>query len=64
MGKLERQLDAEQFRRIHRSTIVNVQRIRAIEPWMRGDAFVVLADGQRLTASRNYRDRLREWIGS
>lgn len=63
MGKLERQLDAGQFRRIHRSTIVNVRRIRVIEPWMRGDAFVVLDDGQRLTASRNYRDRLREWIG-
>jgi two-component system LytT family response regulator len=63
MGKLERRLDTAQFRRIHRSTIVNVQRIRAIEPWMRGDAFVVLEDGQRLAASRNFRGRLREWIG-
>jgi hypothetical protein len=30
---------------------------------MRGDAFVVLEDGQRLAASRNFRGRLREWIG-
>ena len=51
------------FRRIHRSTIVNVDRIKEIQPWFRGDAIVVLDDGQKLTASRNFRDRLREWLG-
>lgn len=63
MTALEAKLDARRFRRIHRSSIVNVDRIQEIQPWFRGDAIVVLDNGHKLTASRNYRDRLREWIG-
>ena len=63
MTGLEVKLNARRFRRIHRSTIVNVDRIKEIQPWFRGDAIVVLDGGQKLTASRNFRDRLREWLG-
>lgn len=63
MSALEAKLNHRRFRRIHRSTIVNVERIKEIQPWFRGDAIVVLDNGQKLTASRNFRDRLREWLG-
>ena len=63
MAALEAKLNTRHFRRIHRSTIVNVDRIKEIQPWFRGDAIVVLDNGQKLTASRNFRDCLREWLG-
>ncbi len=63
MSSLEAKLSSKTFRRIHRSTIVNIERIKEIQPWFRGDAIVVLDNGQKLTASRNYRDRLKEWLG-
>jgi two-component system LytT family response regulator len=62
MNALENKLNNRRFRRIHRSAIVNVDRIQEIQPWFRGDAIVVLDNGQKLTASRNFRDRLREWL--
>jgi two-component system LytT family response regulator len=63
MTAIEAKLNMRKFRRIHRSAIVNVDRIREIQPWFRGDAIVVLDNGHKLTASRNFRDRLREWLG-
>lgn len=63
MRALEARLSADRFRRIHRSVIVNVDCIREIQPWYRGDCVVILEDGHKLTASRNYRDRIREWVG-
>ncbi len=63
MSALEAKLSSKNFRRIHRSTIVNVERIKEIQPWFRGDAIVLLDNGQKLTASRNFRDRLKEWLG-
>jgi len=58
MTKLESQLNPERFARIHRSTIINVERIKELQPWFRGDYQVVLRDNQKLTLSRNYRNRL------
>ncbi len=63
MTALEAKLNSRRFRRIHRSTIVNVERIKEIQPWFRGDAIVVLDTGQKLTASRNFRGQLQEWLG-
>lgn len=63
MTGLEAKLSPNRFRRIHRSAIVNVDRIHEIQPWFRGDAIVMLDNGHKLTASRNYRDRLKEWLG-
>jgi two-component system LytT family response regulator len=56
MASLGARLDPRRFVRIHRSAIVNVDRIREIQPWFRGDHIVILRDGRRLTLSRTYRD--------
>ena len=58
MAELERELDPQRFRRIHRSTIVRLDRIHEIQPWFNADAVVVLKDGTRLSLSRKYRHQL------
>jgi two-component system, LytTR family, response regulator len=55
---LEAQLDPAQFLRIHRSTIVNLDSVREIQPLFHGEYRVVMQDGTKLTLSRGYRDRL------
>lgn len=55
---LESRLDPGQFMRIHRSTIVNVDRIRELEPRTHREYTVTLADGTRLTSSRSYASRI------
>ena len=62
MGRLEERLDPEKFLRIHRSTIVNIERIRELQQQFHGDYLVVLKSGQRLTLSRSYRDRIQELL--
>jgi len=63
MAQLEERLPAPAFIRIHRSTIVNVARIREFVPWFQGDWILVLADGTRLQSGKSYRSRIRELIG-
>lgn len=63
MQSLEARLDPDQFLRIHRSTIVNLDRVHEIEPYFHGDYTVRLLDGQRLTLSRTYRDRVVSRLG-
>jgi two-component system LytT family response regulator len=58
LGRLEAKLDPERFARIHRSTIVNVDRVKEMHPLFNGDQLVVLRSGKKLTMSRTYRDRL------
>jgi two-component system LytT family response regulator len=58
MTGLEEKLDPTQFVRIHRATIVNLQRIRDTRPASHGDHVVVLDDGTQLQMSRVYRERL------
>jgi two-component system LytT family response regulator len=58
MSELERQLDPAQFTRIHRSAIVNLDRIREIRPEWHGEYEVALVTGATLRLSRGYRDRL------
>ena len=60
---LERRLDPARLVRIHRSTIVNVERIRELQPYFRGEVVVVLHDGTRLKLSRGCRARLEEVLG-
>jgi two-component system, LytTR family, response regulator len=60
MGNLERQLDASGFARIHRSTIVNLERVRELQPSMSGEYTVLLLDGTRLKLSRWFRERLEK----
>ena len=63
MNSLEAKLDPSRFARIHRSTIVNVNRIKELQPWFRGDYVVLLESGAKLTLSRTYRDRLHHLLG-
>lgn len=58
MQRLEEKLDPTKFVRIHRTTIVNVQRIRDTRAVSHGDHIVVLHDGTQLQMSRAYRERL------
>jgi len=59
MSHMEAALDPARFARIHRSSIVNVARVKELHPLFRGDYAVVLRDGRRLTLSKAYRDRLK-----
>ena len=58
MNALERQLDPDRFLRIHRSTIVNVDRVRELNRMFNGEYEVRLNDGTTLTLSRGYRSQL------
>ena len=49
------QLDPTRFVRIHRRFIVNVDRVRGIEPWLGGDSLLILQDGHKLRLSRNFK---------
>ena len=60
MNGLEAKLDPDKFLRIHRSTLVNIDRIKELHPLFSGDYTVVLQNGAQLTLSRSYRDRLLE----
>ncbi len=57
MNGLQSKLDPSQFIRIHRSTIVNIERIKEFRPWSSGSYKLILQNGVRLTLSRSYRDR-------
>jgi len=59
MSGLEAQLDPRRFLRIHRSAIVNLQRVKELEPQSHGEYTVILEDGTQLKLSRSYRDRLQ-----
>lgn len=54
MAGLERSLDPSRFVRIHRETIVNLDRVKEIAPWFSGDHVVTLHDGTKLRMSRSY----------
>jgi len=58
---IEARLDPKHFFRIHRSTIVHIERIRDMHPWFNGDYAVTLKDGTRLTLSSTYRERLKDF---
>ena len=57
-------LDANQFLRIHRSIIVNVRKIKELQPCNRGEYMVILTTGKELSCSRGYRARLQQLIAT
>ena len=63
MSHLESELDPAQFVRIHRSTIVNVDRIQEMHSSFNGEYVVLLRNGTRLTLSRGYRDTIQARLG-
>jgi two-component system LytT family response regulator len=63
LARIERHLDPDQFIRISRSAIVNVDRIREIQPWFNGESLIILDDGSQVPTSRHYRANLRRLFG-
>ena len=62
MRAFREKLSPERFVRVHRSAIVNVDRIARVEPYARGEYTLTLADGTRLTSSRAHSDELRRLL--
>ena len=62
MARLEARLDPKRFVRIHRSTIVNLDRVRKLSPSFVGEYVVVLQDGTKLKLSRGYQDKLQSHL--
>lgn len=63
MNAIAKKLDSALFIRIHRSTFVNVEKIKELQPWFHGEYVVILRDGTQLTMSRSYRSNLPELLG-
>ena len=52
---LARQLDPDQFARINRSQLVNLDSVKEMQPWFHGERLIVLKDGRELTWTRRFR---------
>jgi len=63
LSALQKKLDSKHFLRIHRSTIVNIRRIREIQPWFNGYHLVVIEGGKQLRMSRYQQDSLQRLLG-
>jgi two-component system LytT family response regulator len=63
MAALEQQLPEGKFMRISRSTIVNLDRIKELQPLFHGEYAVILRNGAKLTLSRGYREKLSQLLG-
>ena len=64
LSNFENRLDNRRFIRIGRSTIVNIDRVREMQPMFHGEYVVILHDGTKLTVSRGYRENLQKYLGS
>ena len=60
LGALETQLDPARFIRVHRSALINLDRVRELKPSFHGDYLVVLESGAEMTLGRNYRDQVMD----
>ncbi len=63
LAALEKELDGRQFVRIHRSSMVQVDRIRELVPESHGDFTLRLRDGAELTLTRTFRERVERTLG-
>ena len=62
MKDLERRLDPRAFQRVHRSTIVNLDKVRQVKPHTNGECFLVLESNAQLKVSRSYRDVVARFV--
>lgn len=63
MKRLESQLDPKRFLRVHRSAIVNLDRIKELHPYFHGDYMILLQDGTEIKLSRTRRKQMEERLG-
>lgn len=64
MNTLEKSLDPEMFQRIHRSVIVNIRRIKELQPALHGEYVITLQNGVRLQSGRIYHEKLKALVGN
>ena len=62
MKGIEAKLDPARFVRVHRSAIVNVDRVKRLEPWAHGEYVITMEDGTKITSSRTHGGRLQELL--
>jgi two-component system, LytTR family, response regulator len=62
MNAFEGKLDTRRFMRIHRSIIVNLEKIKELQPCNNGEYIVVLRTGKELSLSRSFRDRIQDYL--
>jgi two-component system, LytTR family, response regulator len=62
MNAFELKLDTRRFMRIHRSIIVNLEKIKELQPCNNGEYIVVLRTGKELSLSRSFRDRIQDYL--
>ena len=62
MKRMEGALDADRFVRVHRSAIVNLDRISEIQPWFNGDFVILTESGDQVTTGETYRARIQELL--
>src|SRR5262245_848797 len=63
LSHLASQLDPRKFPRIHRSRLVNIDRIQELQPWSHRDYRIILRNGTQLALSRSYREQLCQLLG-
>jgi two-component system LytT family response regulator len=64
LGPLADTLDPRHLARIHRSTIVNLDRVREMQPWCSDDHAILLENGTRLRLSRHHREQVERQVGA
>jgi len=64
MTQLLAELDADVFKRVHRSTIVNLSCIEEVIPLSKGEYFLQIDNGERIKVSRNYRDTIKSFLNA
>jgi two-component system, LytTR family, response regulator len=62
MKDLEHRLDPKKFQRIHRSTIVNLDRVKEVKPHTNGECFLTLSSGAQVKVSRSYREVVARFV--
>jgi two-component system, LytTR family, response regulator len=62
MKDLEKRLDPRTFQRVHRSKIVNLDRVRQVKPHTNGECFLILESGAEVKVSRSYRDVVARFV--
>lgn len=64
ISRLEEKLDPQMFRRVHRSSILNLEFVKEVRTQSNGESVVILYNGQKLAMSRSYRSRMNQWLMS
>ncbi len=63
MNNLEQQLDPQKFIRVHRSTIINIEKIKELQPYFNGEYKIFLTNNTQVILSRGYRDNFTKVLG-